>query len=900
MITVSLLQASRQPWIVFGLLPHSSLLLRKAGTTRRCIPAKNFRSFYRVQTLWAACSNNGDDREIILNLESEKNGTATDAKESIGVALSRRKFVAWTTSMAILSNFYHQKSAYASSTFDPVNIPGNDVAYEEAILPYSSVRNFKSVTLSNGMQVLLVQDKFASRSTAALTIRGAGQFSDPEDLGGLAHLMEHMTLSARRRFSLLSSRRTTLDFEEWLNEYDASSNGFTAYEKVCFHFMSPSDVFQEALQRFSALFLEETIQRVCRSDDTLRREIRRVNSELDYSNVNTGFLYPVKSLFNEDHPYSRFSAGNLQSLEVHPTELGIDVGERLIEFFHEHYLPSKSILVAVSPSDLTSMEAWVAPFASTLSTQRVRRDNEDARDSANAMKREFPEPFPKRNRISPICLFRRKSKSGNGVDDKFEKLSFLWPLSFDYSMTDPSQQVVTASQIGFVLAQIFGRRGPGSIYNLLRRRKWVPDGTNGIPRISFPVDVSGFQLMKLQLTLTLEGFSSRSAVIAAVYKQIQTLESSNPLSNFPFTLKRNLLSQYATVAQLYGSVLAPRPPDAVELAFDAQIYGVEGVSGCQWRRFPFPQDYSGILGVQRCLSDTLKAMNDPTSAIIIVTASAPAIKNAQTNVFDDSLPKMSPASWNIEQRTGARYFFENPFRLSGRVNEWLVARLMEDELSPPKLDNLILSMVPPPRARLDKTDTSDYSRPFVLADSSGSQESHVTMTRMITRSPVQEVGIEVPSRTSIVRDYWAILQVMGQNPLPLQFLPRAPPEPSCRSVFVLQLLSARPARARVEMAAHAELWRVSFEYATEDLVRANLSMFLLSILSGISHPRLALSLGRAWNIGRISIRLELQQIRHAHLLSWIKSEHSFVRTPFEPSHRCASEQTSGRSGPIAI
>jgi hypothetical protein len=50
-------------------------------------------------------------------------------------------------------------------------------------------------------------------------------------------------------------------------------------------------------------------------------------------------------------------------------------------------------------------------------------------------------------------------------------------------------------------------------------------------------------------------------------------------------------------------------------------------------------------------------------------------------------------------------------------------------------------------------------------------------------------------------------------------LPRTSPEPSSRCVFVLQLLSSRPARANTQMAARAELWKMSLEYAVSDLVR---------------------------------------------------------------------------------
>lgn len=195
------------------------------------------------------------------------------------------------------------------------------------------------------------------------------------------------------------------------------------------------------------------------------------------------------------------NAGNIQTLETLPAELAIDVGDKLFEFFTKYYVPIHAILVVISPTDLSSLESWVSPFSSALSRRR-------SLDQVPYYKKEdsrvFPELFTKKNAITTICLFRREPTAAlYQVGDKTEKLSFHWPLSLNYSGIHlDDRNVVTATQLGFVLSQILGRRGPGSLYRLLRKRSWTPDGTKGVPRISFPVDVSGFQLMKLEFSLT--------------------------------------------------------------------------------------------------------------------------------------------------------------------------------------------------------------------------------------------------------------------------------------------------------------------------------------------------------------------------------------------------------------
>merc|ERR1740117_2531743 len=102
-----------------------------------------------------------------------------------------------------------------------------------------------------------------------------------------------------------------------------------------------------------------------------------------------------------------------------------------------------------------------------------------------------------------------------------------------------------------------------------------------------------------------------------------------------------MISQYCTVAQLYGHVLAPRPPDAIELAFDGQIYGVDGPFGVGtpgWRLMPPPEDIVGVRNIQITMQAVLSRISDPSNAITIVTASQRAIQSSPGNGLDEPFP----------------------------------------------------------------------------------------------------------------------------------------------------------------------------------------------------------------------------------------------------------------------
>jgi insulysin len=717
-------------------------------------------------------------------------------------------------------NMFQATSAAASilqsvmtSGVDPAQAAteSNDVYFGPAT-PFSSRRQYKTIQLNNGLRVLLVSDKQALRASAAMSIEGAGQFQEPRKIPGLAHLMEHMTLSSYPE----------RDFEDWLEDKEGASNAFTAPGYVCFHFNCPPEVFGEALSRFASLFVQSRVERVCRNKAVLTREIRRVDLELDYTSEATQKFYLSKALLNPDHPFSRFNAGNLESLERATYRARIDVSQGLIDFFQNHYLPSKAVLVVVCPTDVIVMDRWTSFVCKNILSSK-------SPDSSQQERAPFPEAFSSRSKPTQIVLYRTKSELFSA--ESTERLSIEWPLKLDYSSIDDSP-IITAPAVGFIVSQIVARRGPGSLYLFLLRRKWVPKGSQGLPRITFPVDVSGFQMMKLEILVTMEGFANRSTIVAAVYDSLKAVRRiSQPEESF--LLPKTLLNQYLTVARLHGYVLAPRPPDAVELAVDAQTFGLEQVANPSvWPLFPPADDVRSIQMLRQVVADTLKLMCDPTKGIVFITASNKAIQISGRSIIDESLPRyISSEQWLVEPTTGARYFREDRTKLPAYVDEWIAARLDEDELLPPALNPLIPTKLRRPRPVLERKFVDGNRRFYYLeapqgTDTDGMYSRDSVWREFTTLSTDRQVrGTSVAgtwenrATSSMIGTDWMLWQssalTAGVPSLPL---PVSPPEPTCRCAFVVQLLSSRPARANVKQAADSQLWLRSFENRISDLV----------------------------------------------------------------------------------
>jgi hypothetical protein len=238
--------------------------------------------------LWDEVGQNPDDmdREVVPGqiIQNHSNSTVVDRmQQPSGPSLSqsRRRVVKWSASL-LLSSFFKLPATDRFTAVPPAEATSSTTiaSATPVTIPFASLRRYKCITLRNGLPVLLVSDKSVPYCQAAMAVP-AGQFYDGT-VPGLAHLMEHMLLSTP---VTSSTRRSDVDLESWLTEHDGASNAFTANQRVCFHFTCPKQVFGESLDRFAAVFRQKAVEAVCRNRNVLRREIRRVDSELNFDSV---------------------------------------------------------------------------------------------------------------------------------------------------------------------------------------------------------------------------------------------------------------------------------------------------------------------------------------------------------------------------------------------------------------------------------------------------------------------------------------------------------------------------------------------------------------------------------------------------------------------------------------
>jgi hypothetical protein len=133
----------------------------------------------------------GDDDDAFIRRTSDEDEEALIAEGPSSAATQRRTgrkiCIAGTCTVVVLVlavgtflayKFVLPKLHLGQSSSDLIQSPNDP-------------RNYKALTLSNGLQVLLISSQAAVSGAAALDVH-VGSWSDPPKIPGLAHFLEHM------------------------------------------------------------------------------------------------------------------------------------------------------------------------------------------------------------------------------------------------------------------------------------------------------------------------------------------------------------------------------------------------------------------------------------------------------------------------------------------------------------------------------------------------------------------------------------------------------------------------------------------------------------------------------------------------------------------------------------
>ncbi|TXR54096.1 insulinase family protein [Reinekea thalattae] len=334
-------------------------------------------------------------------------------------------------------------------------------------------RTFKSLTLNNGLKVILVSDSESDKAAAALNVF-SGSWANPADIPGLAHFLEHMLFLGTEKYPVVD------DYTNFIQTNGGSSNAYTAAENTLFYFDINADKYQESLDRFSQFFIAPLFD-----SDFTQREINAVHSEyaasLQDDSRRIGDV--VREITSPNHPASRLAVGTLDTLDVDNLET------QLRSFFQEHYVASNMSLSIYGPQDIETLEQWATNYFGGIRNA----------DSGN---NQYPQmqfdsiDLPKLVEIEP----RRDVR----------QLQMRFPITASTAnlSSKPAQYV----------ASLIGQRSSGSLLSELKNLGWadslyVNDG--GLTHSSTSFDIS--------IALTPQGMAHWEDVVQLTFSEIELI-----------------------------------------------------------------------------------------------------------------------------------------------------------------------------------------------------------------------------------------------------------------------------------------------------------------------------------------------------------------------------------------
>ncbi|MZH46951.1 MAG: peptidase M16, partial [Nitrospinae bacterium] len=138
-------------------------------------------------------------------------------------------------------------------------------------------RKTQTLSLENGLDVLLISDPDVHRSAVALSV-GTGYLYDPDEKAGLAHYLEHMLFLGTEKYPEVGS------YKKFLDSHSGGSNTYTSGNITNYFFQVSHDGFDEALDRFSDFFKAPLFDKTYSE-----REVKAVNNEHEKNKLNDGW-----------------------------------------------------------------------------------------------------------------------------------------------------------------------------------------------------------------------------------------------------------------------------------------------------------------------------------------------------------------------------------------------------------------------------------------------------------------------------------------------------------------------------------------------------------------------------------------------------------------------------------
>ncbi|XP_016999261.2 nardilysin isoform X1 [Drosophila takahashii] len=372
---------------------------------------------------------------------------------------------------------------------------------------------YRSLSLSNGLRAMLISDPyiedppiqqassesmsssiehFHGKLAACAVLVGVGSFSEPRQYQGLAHFVEHMIFMGSEKFPVEN------EFDSFVTKSGGFSNAHTENEETCFYF----EVDETHLDRSMDLFMN-LIKAPLMLPDAMNRERSAVQSEFEQTYMRDEVRRDqiLASLASDDYPQGTFSWGNLKTLQE-----GVDDGQlhkELHKFCRDHYGANRMIVAIQAQLSLDELEEMLMRHCADIPVSQENSVDVSRFNYQTAFREEFFNDVFLVQPVEDVC-----------------KLELTWVV--------PPMKNLYRSKPDYLISQLLGYEGVGSLCSYLRRRLWCISVMAGVGGSSFDSN-SIYSLFNICIYLTDDGFDHLDEVLEATFAWIKLIINSDQL-----------------------------------------------------------------------------------------------------------------------------------------------------------------------------------------------------------------------------------------------------------------------------------------------------------------------------------------------------------------------------------
>lgn len=400
-----------------------------------------------------------------------------NARSIMSAHAGMRCSIRWMALLAVL--FFLPLSADARQFQDP--------AGSEIIKSATDARSYRSLTLPNRMQVLLISDPETDQAAAAMDV-AVGQLSDPPHRQGMAHFLEHMLFLGTDKYPDADA------YGKYLAAHGGHSNAFTALEDTNYFFTIQKEYLEGALDRFSQFFISPRF-----NAEFAEREINAVNSEhqKNIKNDQRRIYQVIRNTANPTHPFSKFGTGNQESLRG-GQKTGGNLREQLIRFYENHYSANLMRLVILGHQPLDELQRLAETYFAAVPDRGIERDR-------FAGQPVIERPLGRKITIRPVKSMRQ--------------LRLMFPI--------PSRQPYYRSKPAGILSHLLGDEGKGSILAYLKKEGLATSLSAGTGP-----DSRDFSFITVTIRLTPQGLQQTERIVTTVFQYITRMRAVESLERY--------------------------------------------------------------------------------------------------------------------------------------------------------------------------------------------------------------------------------------------------------------------------------------------------------------------------------------------------------------------------------